>query len=269
MSNESKLRHTMQRAWSKRSIVGAVALIFGAVACSSSGGGGNASGASAAQVSQCKSGCDQAKFFDCSTTQGLSQCYDDCDTAAPNAIDKFNSCSQNSICDPSCRELIDPKAPANGGSSSGGGGVAASDCQSACDKLIKTCSLAPLSAEGDCLSACQQNGYQYQIDCINQNACDKIQSACGGSSGGTGGGTTTGDAGIGGGTDDFDTQVCQSNCQTLHSEECLTASELSTCQADCSSKANAAVKSFSSCVETSSGADCTSGTDCFTVLDGS
>ena len=263
MSNQSKIGASLERLWSKRSIVGAVALVVGAVACSSSGSGSKG-GASSAQVSQCKSGCDQAKFFDCSTSAGLSQCYDDCESASSSAIEKFNACSENSICDPSCRELIDPKAPSNGGSSSGGGGVAASDCQSACDKLIKSCNFAPASEEDQCLTACEQQGYQYQIDCINQNTCDKIMSACGGSSSGGSDGPI--DAG---GTDDFDTEVCQSNCETLHSEECLTASELSTCQADCSSKSNAAVKSFNSCTETSSGADCTQGTDCFSVLDGS
>jgi hypothetical protein len=228
-------------------------------ACSSSTGSGNSpGGASSTEVSECKSGCDQAKFFNCSTTADLSTCYDDCNSASPAAIDKFNGCSNTSICDPTCRSLIDP-APASGGTTPTGGGVAASDCQTACAKLITTCNLAPVGEMNDCISQCQSSGYQYQIDCVNNNQCSDIVSRCGS----TGGGSTTVDAGPGTDPNVFE---CQSNCQTLHGESCLTSDEFTTCTNDCSSITGAPLTTFNSCVETANGSDCTAGHDCFTTF---
>jgi hypothetical protein len=225
-------------------------------ACSSKSSS-NANGATDLEVSQCHSGCDQAKFFNCSDANSLSICYDDCGTAAPSAIDKFNACSQDSICDPTCRGLIDPPAKS---SSSGGGGVGASDCNTACNKLITQCNFAPVGELNDCISQCQSQGYQYQIDCVNNNQCSDIQARCGSSTSG-GGGTI--DSGI---STDPGVFECQGNCSSLHSQTCLTATELSTCNSDCSSITGAARSSFNTCVETANGADCTAGYDCYTTF---
>ncbi|MEO7111143.1 MAG: hypothetical protein ABI183_11960, partial [Polyangiaceae bacterium] len=183
----------------------------------------------------------------------------DCQTASPSAIDKFNGCSNDSICDPSCRDLISPP-PASGSTSTGGGGASASDCQTACNKLITQCNFAPVGELNDCVSQCQSQGYQYQIDCVNNNSCSDIKARCG-STGSSSTGTT--DAGI-----SFDSSVpdpdvlrCQDDCQQLNSMSCLEGSDFTTCDNACTTN-SAGRSTFESCVESS--VDCTAGTGCFT-----
>ena len=72
-----------------------------------------------------------------------------------------------------------PRPARRGGSPPQGGGVATSDCQSACTEIIATCNFAPVGQMNACVSACVQYGYQYQIDCVNNNTCGDIQRAAG------------------------------------------------------------------------------------------
>jgi hypothetical protein len=115
-----------------------------------------------------------------------------------------------------------------------------------------------------CLSACEKYGYQYQIDCVNNNACGDIQARCGsvnsgGSSGGTSGGI--GDAGI-----DLDLTECQFDCDTLFGRQCITASEQSTCRSTCASNTGAARSTFMSCQQ--SAAECPAAHDCYSIFTG-
>jgi hypothetical protein len=244
----------------------ACGLATAAIACtvtSTSPDTGSSTGATSGQVSECHSGCDQAKFFNCSTAADLATCYDDCGSALPAKIDEFNACSNTSICDPSCRGIIDP-APAAGvdAGSGGGGGVAASDCGTACMKLIM-CSFIPVGSQTDCVNACQQQGYQYQIDCINNNACTDIKARCGTTSSG-GSGTDGGTTDVG--TTDPNVAHCQADCQALQVQDCLTATELTTCNAACTTNTGTPRSTFESCEEESS--VCTTGHDCFAAFAG-
>ncbi len=263
----------------------ALALTVGAIACTvtstttpgSSGSSG--SGASAEQLSRCHSGCDKMKFFQCSSAAELSKCYSDCDSAAPKSIDVFIACAENSICDPACRTNITPAPSSSSGSTGGGGGggVPASSCQTACTKIITTCSLAPVGQMQACVDACTKNGYQYQIDCVANNACKDISARCGstgsssssgGTSGTTSGGTSGGSSGsstsgASGGTD-VNLARCQSDCDFLLTRTCITAPQQSTCRAKCASDTSAKRDTFMGCAESSP--DCTAGTGCFTVF---
>jgi hypothetical protein len=254
---------------------GAIALVC--LACSvtsttSNPGGSSSGSASAADVDRCKhSGCDKMKFFGCSSADEQAACYADCDKATSSQIDLFASCAENSVCDPACRTNIVPKP--SGGSSSGsagggptgGTGATASSCGTACDKLI-SCSFIPLGAKDQCVTECQKSAYQYQIDCVNSNACDKMKAACGDPTGGSSGGTSSGGTSTSGGPPDagdtFAIQQCQSACDNLNFFSCIDAATHSTCRDTCTSAAASKRDTFTSCVNTSGG-DCTKGQDCY------
>jgi hypothetical protein len=261
------------------------AITAGAIACtvtstnSGTSSGGSTGGATSDQVTRCKSGCDKMKFFQCSSAAELSKCYSDCDSAGPKPIEVFISCAENSICDPACRTNIAPP-PASGGtstSSSGGGGVPASSCQTACTKLITTCNLAPVGQMQACVDACTKNGYQYQIDCVANNACADIQARCGGSTGGgsstsstggtsgtTSGGTSGGSTTSSSGGTDVGLFRCQSDCDSLLSRQCIDATQQSACRAKCALGTSPARDTFMGCAEAA--VDCTAGTGCATVF---
>ncbi len=271
----------------------ATALVASAFACSSTtttngaSSSGSSTGATADQLNRCHGGCDKMKFFQCSSADQLAKCYSDCDSAPPKSIDVFIACAENSICDPACRTNITPppSSSSSGGSgTTGGGGVSASSCQSACTKIITTCSLAPVGQMQACLDACTKNGYQYQIDCVVNNQCGDIASRCGGSvtggsSGTTSGGTSSGasggtSSGASGGTSGSSTSgasggtdpgllQCQSNCDFLFTRTCISAAEQSTCRAKCASDTSAKRDTFNGCAQGAS--DCTAAHDCFTV----
>ncbi len=235
------------------------ALLLGA--CSSTTAT-NANGVSTTDVMRCKGGCDKMKFFMCSSADGQAKCYSDCDTATLNQIQVFTGCAENSICDPACRTTIQPK-PSGGGTPTGSGATSSS-CGTACDKLVM-CSLIKVGDKSACTDQCTKTAYQYQIDCVNNQACDKIQSVCGGgsSSGGGGGGTTV-DGGLG--TDDsFKIMMCQQACDSANFFSCITASELSTCRGLCTTATAAKRDSYTSC-QNGAGGMCTKATDCYTVF---
>ncbi len=261
-----------------------LAATFGAIAActvtsttsGTSGGTSGSSGATSEQLSRCHGGCDKMKFFQCSSAAELSRCYSDCDSAQPKAIDVFIACADNSICDPACRTNITPAPTGSSSGGSGGGGASASSCQTACTKLITTCNLLPVGQMQPCLDACTKNGYQYQIDCVANTACGDIASRCGGSttgggsSGSTSGGTssggssgsTSGGSGDGGAFDPGLSQ-CQTNCDFLHTRQCLTATEQSTCRSACASVTGAKRDTFNGCAN--GAADCPAAHDCFAV----
>ncbi len=230
-------------------------------ACSSTINATNPNGVSSVDVDRCKSGCDKMKFFDCASADQQAACYNDCNNATLDQIQIFTGCAENSICDPACRTTIQPK-PAAGTTPMGGGGASASSCGTACDKLVM-CSLIKVGDKDACLTSCQKDAYQYQIDCVNNNTCDKVMSACGGSSaGGGGGGTIDLDAGS---NDSFKIMTCQSACNSANFFSCITASQLSSCRALCSTAPAATRDSYTSCQD-GAGGDCTKATDCYTVF---
>jgi hypothetical protein len=216
----------------------------------SSGSSGNpaSGGASAAQIGQCKESCDKMKFFGCNSAEEQARCYADCEAASASQIELFNGCAGNSICDPACRTSIEAKAP----DGTGGGGATASSCASACDKLV-SCSFIPVSAKAACNSACATEGYQYQIDCVNQTACESIESACGGST----------DIDVGGGSSSGQGSIadCESECDSINFFKCAPVSSHAACRDRCASATSTARDSFSSC-SGSSGVDCERKKEC-------
>jgi hypothetical protein len=218
------------------------------------GNGTSVGGATPTQTGDCKRGCDKMKFFDCSSADDLAGCYANCDSATPQQIEVFTSCAENSICDPECRTSIVPKEKAT----EGGSGATASSCSTACDKLI-SCSFIPLGAKAECNTQCETKGYQYQIDCVNKNACGDIESKCGGvPSGGEGGGSGTGTGTVPG---PDPVAECQEECDSINFFDCAPVEKHSECRAKCSSATATLRDDFVTC-SSSSGVDCTKKAGC-------
>lgn len=214
------------------------------------GNGTSVGGATPTQTGDCKRGCDKMKFFDCSSADEQAKCYADCDSATPQQIEVFTACAENSICDPECRTSIVPQEKA----SSGGGGASTSSCSTACEKLI-SCSFIPLGAKAECNSRCSTEGYQYQIDCVNKNACSDIETKCGGVP--TGGESSGGGGEIGGGGIPGPDPVaeCKEECDDINFFDCAPVEKHSQCRAKCSSATATVRDDFVSCAS-SSGVDC-------------
>lgn len=226
-------------------------ILLAGVACTvTSTGGPPGSGpgtAPPADVDRCKRSCDKMKFFACSSADEQARCYADCDTATASQIEVFTGCAESSICDPACRTKIQPAEQA----SQGGGGASAATCTTACDKLVM-CSLIPVGAKTECNKICAEKGYQYQIDCVNETACDKIEATCGGPvSNETGGG-----GGSSGGGADFEIANCRTQCDSIHFFDCSTTTEHAACRDVCASAAATKRDTFTACSQ-SSGSDCT------------
>lgn len=250
-----------------RLFVAWAAISIGAIACSSSteadpgpsgspGGNGptgtsgpGSGGASTQQIDGCKESCNKMKFFGCNSAEEQAACYDECGKATPSQIELFTACASTSICDPACRTNITPKPPA-GAPAPTGGGATTTSCGTACDKLV-SCSFVKGADKAACLTACEKDAYQYQIDCINNNACDKMQSACGGG-GGSGGG-------------DVSLTQCESSCDQLLFADCIDAAAQSACRATCGSATAAKRNTFSTCVVTAVG-QCPKANACYTSL---
>ena len=239
-------------------VLGIGALFLLLAACSSTtntASPGSSSGATGAQVDRCKTSCDKMKFFDCSSAAEQARCYDDCGKATPSQIEVFTGCAENSICDPECRTTIQPK-PAEGQPAPTGGGATASTCTSACAKLVE-CSFIKVGDKAACEAQCQKEAYQYQIDCVNKQACSAMEKACGGTTSSSGGG--------GGSTDATEIASCQAACDQGAFFECLTAAQQSTCRNLCSTKPKATRNNFTAC-QNSAGGECTRSGACFTEL---
>lgn len=209
----------------------------------SSGGGGG--GASAAETTRCKEACDKMKFFNCNSADEQARCYADCDKATSSQIEVFTGCAESSICDPECRTSIQPKETAQ----AGGGGASASTCATACDKLV-SCSLIPVGAKAECNTECSTKGYQYQIDCVNGTACDKIASTCGGGSS-----SSTSSSGGSSGTNGDPAAACLSECDSINFFKCAPVESHATCRDKCASASATSRDAFTSCSQ-SSGVDC-------------
>jgi hypothetical protein len=226
------------------------------------------SNASATQIDACKhAGCDKMKFFGCNSAEEQAACYSDCDKAAAGQIEVFTACAENSVCDPSCRTNIVPKptggssggAGASGGTS--GGGASSSSCGTACDKLV-ACSFIRVGDKSACAAKCQTEAYQYQIDCVNSTACDKMKSACGDPTGGASG-ENTGSGTFDAGSDDgFAIGSCQSACDSLNFFSCIDAAAHQACRDRCSTAPANERESFTACAN-GAGGDCSHATDCY------
>ena len=66
--------------------------------------------ATAFEIMECKSSCNQLKFFDCNDSVEQAGCYRDCDSATSSQIELFTGCVQTDICDPTCSTHIKPAA---------------------------------------------------------------------------------------------------------------------------------------------------------------
>lgn len=243
--------------------------------------GVSAGGAPTSLVSSCKSSCDKMKFFDCSSASEQARCYSDCDTAASASIEVFVGCAENSICDPECRTSIQPAPePGQPAPLPPSGSVATPDsCSLACDKAIQ-CSFLPLGAKAACAQECAVKAYQYQIDCVLNNACEQIRNICGdldldievGGGGETGGGETGGGetgggetGGGGGGESEGSVLSCQAACDKLNVFQCVDASEHRECRDRCASAEENERESFRACSFTG-GTECERLQDCFEVF---
>jgi hypothetical protein len=221
--------------------------------------------ASAQQIEACKhGGCDKMKFFGCTSAEEQAACYSDCDNASSNQIELFTSCAEASVCDPACRTNIVPKPPSGGGGggsvSGGGSGASAPSCGAACDKLV-SCSFIRVGDKSACVSQCAKQAYQYQIDCVNATACDKMKSTCGDpvGSGTPGDNHVESDAGH---DDSFAIYQCQSACDTLSFFACIDAAAHETCRSQCTTAAANKRDSFTACAN-GAGGDCARGADCY------
>ena len=214
---------------------------------SSGAGGAGWGGASTQQIDGCKESCNKMKFFGCNSAEEQAACYNECRKATPAQIELFTACAGTSICDPACRTNITPK-PAPGAPVQTGGGATTSSCGTACDKLVG-CSFVKVGEKPGCLSACEKDAYQYQIDCINYTACEKMQSACGG----------------GGGGGDVSITQCQGACDQLLFTDCFDAAAQSACRATCGGATAAKRDTFSTCVTTAVG-QCPKANACYSSL---
>jgi hypothetical protein len=188
------------------------------------------------------------KFFDCSSAEEQARCYADCDSATPQQIEVFTACAENSICDPECRTSIVPKeSSSSGGGGGGGGGASTSSCSTACTKLVE-CSFIPVGAKAECNSRCATEGYQYQIDCVNNNACGDIAKKCGSFEGGS-----VDTVPIPPETDTV--AACQDECDDINFFDCAPVAKHSECRAKCSSSTATERDDFIACAS-SSGVDC-------------
>ena len=237
---------------------------------SGGGSGGGSGGATADEIASCHNDCDQMKFFGCNSAADQSSCYDDCGTATPTQISTFDGCARTSICDPSCRNDITPPPP-DGGTATGTGASAAS-CASACQKLV-SCSEITLGEESACESQCEMSAYQYQITCIANTDCSKLESQCGAAPNGGG----DGDSGIvvvvddgGSSTTDASQSAtnfipCDDACDALQSNTCISQSDDTLCRDLCFSKTQAQDDAFTSCVAGAS-SDCNAASSCYSAL---
>lgn len=223
----------------------------------SSGTSSSSAGATAQQVDGCKEGCNKMKFFGCNSAEEQAACYDQCTKATPAQIELFTACAQTSICDPACRTNITPK-PAPSSPPPKGTGATPSSCATACDKLV-SCSFVKVGEKAQCVSFCEKEAYQYQIDCVNNNACDKMQSACGG----------TGSSSSGGSGDPNAVAIadCQSSCDQLLFFECFTPADQAACRSSCSSATATKRDAFRSCAKTAGG-ECSKATACYSAFKG-
>jgi len=251
------------------------ALAATAVACSSSSAGTSpstpgAGGASTEQVSSCKQSCDKMKFFECNSAEEQARCYNDCNAATSDQIQLFTACADNSVCDPACRTNIQPKPSgggssgggSSGGGSTGGGGATAATCTTACQKLVQ-CSFIRVGDEPACEAQCTQNAYQYQIDCVNNTTCPKMQTTCGAPVGIGGGGSTGGGGGdTDAGPDEFEIAICQDACDSMSTFRCVDATDHAACRDLCTTAPANKRDSFRTC-EDANATDCTKSNDCY------
>ena len=122
-------------------------------------------------ISSCHDSCDKMEGLKCSSTGTKNQCYDDCDQATTDGISGFNDCAAKAACDPSCRNKVAGfgRVPT---------GASADDCTKACTKLGMCGGVAPADVAA-CGVSCQKNSYQFQVDCVNNNACATVGVTCG------------------------------------------------------------------------------------------
>ncbi len=151
------------------------------------------------------------------------------------------------------------------------GGVGFSSCTTACDKLAM-CSFIKVGDKDACAGACEKQAYQYQIDCINNTACDKMQMACGGNvntggSSGPGGSSGTGGSSGSNPADVVSISQCEATCDQLLFSMCFEAADQSACRTACSAATTTTAKrdTFSSCVNASTG-QCPQANACYSTF---
>jgi hypothetical protein len=126
---------------------------------------------SSTSIQSCQDSCDKMATLNCGGSSAKSQCYDDCDQATTDGIQKFNACAPTAACDPSCRNDV-------AGFGRMGGGVSGDDCNAACMKLV-TCGTLQAANVPTCITQCTKVAYQFQVDCLKNNDCSAQKTACG------------------------------------------------------------------------------------------
>jgi hypothetical protein len=207
--------------------------------------------ATSQQIDECKSSCDQQKFFSCYDAAAHSVCLQNCGKANTDQADQFIRCVKVETCDAECSVELTKPPPVTG--NNGGG-----DCPAACNKLV-TCGYLKGDQATECPSHCGNltSEEAAALACINANSCADIPQKCGGED-------IDGPAP----TDDPSQAVaqCQSACSSLQIRSCIDATTATKCSTSCETASTSSAAAFNSCAF--SAADCSGGAACYTGFSG-
>lgn len=196
--------------------------------------------ASAAEVRQCKDGCDHLKFFDCNDSSEQSRCYNHCEAASPSQIELFAACTDSDICDPSCSTNIEP-APDNENNNPPNSNNAASSCANACEALVADSCIDPVN----CSQACAQFS---EVEKSVLVTCEAARDGCTPSSecSDLGFDTTANNDNNNNTTTPQDN--CKAGCSTMATFQCIQSVDVSECRTICSTLDDDSASNFAACV---------------------
>jgi hypothetical protein len=235
--------------------------VFLLLACDATGGGdGSGSGSGEAgsnsggegtapseqDTSECKSACNQLKFFDCNDAADHARCFEACEEAPPSAIEVFVACVQADTCDPECTAGLVGTVPPAGESGGEEEGASAGEptCTEACGEFIAAGCVAPVDCAGLCgtLSAFE---HSFVVYCVERREGCTLPEECAEALPGEGGDVEGEGSGSGVGTDPIDT--CQSACDDMEFFSCIDATQHADCRALCTTASAADIDTFVAC----------------------
>jgi hypothetical protein len=253
-----------------------------AVACGSSGADGDggessgdpSGGANPQEIADCKSSCDQLKFFKCNDAQAQADCYDDCAGASSDQIELFVACVSNDTCDPECSTFLEPSGDPSGGDPSGGDPSGGNTTGS--DATGDTCSSDGCNSDTACNEACESLQFFSCIDAATFDDCSALCKTASADDKGTfascvsSGDVTSCDA-----VDCYYTfdpsavpgptpqQIadCKMTCEQLGFFDCLSGAEAAQCAASCDEATKEVIEGFLICA--SDPTDCAAAAECF------
>jgi hypothetical protein len=252
-----------------------------AVACGSSGADGDdgsssgdpGGGANPQEIADCKSSCDQLKFFDCNDAQDQATCYDHCGEASSSQIELFVACVTNDTCDPECSTHIEPEPDPSSGPTGSPTGDSTSNSS---DSSNSTCTSDGCNDDTACNEACESLQFFSCIDaatfddcaalCLTASDADKSAFASCVSSGGVTQCTavdcyyTFNPDAVPGPTPQ---QIadCKMSCEDLAFFDCLTGAEAAACAAGCDEASKEVIEAFLIC--SADHTDCAAAAECF------